>query len=235
MRIDRHSASEIASWVLVLSAVLTTLLIVRREFVQEETTTAPEARYVDGWEDALTIGRRSGPADAPVQVVEFADFECPYCALFETTMQAVRDKYPDQVAFTMAYYPLSNHLYAESAARAAECAHRQGRFEAMRVLLFEEQQAFGSVPWTHFAEQVGISDIEQFDACVNDIGTFERLEQGKKLGDQLGVRGTPTVLINGWQMPGAPTPEMFDMIVNNVLEGRLPAENMVFHAKTVRN
>ena len=91
--------------------------------------------FFEQWRDALAAGIRLGPADAPVQVVEFADFQCPYCARFELTVKTVREKYPDQVAFTFAHMPLPQHGFAESAARAAECADSQGRFEAMRVAL----------------------------------------------------------------------------------------------------
>jgi hypothetical protein len=98
-----------------------------------------------------------------------------------------------------------------------------------------KQQAFGSVPWTDFARQAGILDVEQFDTGVNDTGPFERLEQSKKLGDELGVRGSPTVLVNGWKLPVTPSVEMFDTIVTNVVEGRSPVADLDFRATTARN
>ena len=184
MNIDRGKVSEIVSWVLVACALLTTILVVRGEFVQESTTTAAtatewQATYVDEWEDALTVGIRAGSADAPIQVVEFTDFQCPYCARFEATVRTIRAKYPDRVAFTFAPYPLYYHEFAETAERVAECAHLQGRFEAMRSLLFEKQQEFGSVPWTDFANQAGIENISLFDVCVNDTEPMDRIERSK--------------------------------------------------------
>ncbi len=98
----------------------------------------------------------------------------------------------------------------------------------MRSLLFEKQQAFGSVPWTDFAKQVGIPDIKQFDACVNDTRPVERVEKGKKLGEEMGVRGTPTIIVNGWKLPVLPSSEDFDKIVKNVMQGRPPAADIDF-------
>jgi len=239
MSTDRRGLTDIASWVLVSCALLTTILVVKRELVQDSTpsaATAPrEAIYVEGWQDALTVGIQSGSADAPVQVVEFADFQCPYCAQFEATVQAIRDKYPDQVAFTFAHFPLPGHTFAEHAARAAECAHVQGRFEAMRSLLFEKQQDLGVVPWLDFAKQAGILDINQFDACVKDTGPVEGIEQSKKLAENMDVWGTPTIIVNGWKLPLTPSSEDLEKIVENVLNGRPPAADMDFLVSRARN
>jgi protein-disulfide isomerase len=228
MRADKARRSEIASWtLLVLCALSAACLVVRREFIQSSmamaAATEPQAIYIDGWEDALATGLRSGSANAPVQVVEFADFECPWCARFEATVRAIRGKYPDQVAFTFAYYPLPQHSFAATAAHAAECAHTQGRFEAMRSRLFEKQQAFGSLPWIEFATEAGIPDLRQFETCMTDTQTFERVEHGKKLAEKLGVRATPTIIVNGWKFSMPPTLDQFDEIVKNVVDGRPPA------------
>lgn len=96
----------------------------------------------------------------------------------------------------------------------------------MRSLLFEQQREFGSVPWADFAKQVEIVDVEQFDACMNDGRSLQRIQQGRELGDKLGVRGTPTVIVNGWMLPVPPSSEDFDKIVTNVLDGRPPTANI---------
>lgn len=239
MTADRNHLSELAAWVLVLCAVLTTIVVVRRDLVPNLVAgTVPDvewqARYVDGWEDALSIGIRSGSVEAPVQVVEFVDFQCPACANFEATVQRIRNRYPDQVAFTFVPFPLHYHEFAQSAQRVAECAHLQGRFEAMRSLLFEKRQTFDSVAWSDFAVQVGVEDLDQFDACVINTDSSERVERSRRLADKIGVQGTPTIIVNGWKMP-APSAEDFDKIVNNVAENRPPASDINFLATTARN
>lgn len=234
MRVDTGKLSEIGSWLLAFCAFVTTILVVYSLAVHRSTTTASsapqwEAKYVDEWQAALSVGFRSGPVNAPVQVIEFADFQCPYCARFETTVQEIRDKYPEQVAFTFAHFPLTYHDFAETAARAAECADAAGRFEEMRSMLFERQQEFGSTPWLEFARQAGISNVERFDACVRDTRPVERIQRAMELADTMGVRGTPTVFVNGWKMPVPPSSDHFEIIIKNVAEGKPPAEDLLWN------
>lgn len=217
--------TQVSAWVLTVCAVLSTIAVVHREFASNPAASAAialnqEPRYVEGWREALTIGLRAGSADAPLEVVEFADFQCPYCAKFEKTLEEVRAKYPDQVSVTLVHLPIPYHDFAESAARVAECAHAQGRFEEMRPLLFNQQQAFGLVPWTEFARQANISDVEQFDLCVADSRPVARIELGKRLAEKMDVRGTPTVLVNGWKWPRVPTFEDFEQTLRNIADGK---------------
>lgn len=223
---DSRRVSEIGSWVLVVCALVITGLVVRRESARAPTTTQPatEPVYVEGWEDALSVGTRSGAATAPIQVVEFADFQCPACARFDATVRAVLEKHSDSVAFTLVHFPIPFHTSAEAAARSAECAHRQGRFDAMRSLLFEKQELIGSVSWTEFGKEAGIPDVQKFGACVSSTEPLEQVESGKKLGQRLNVRGTPTILVNGWKLPFTPSPGDFDKIVAGTAGGMSSAE-----------
>jgi hypothetical protein len=84
--------------------------------------------FIEDWRADLAKGIRMGPTDAPVQLIEFADFECPYCAMFHKYMETLRARYPTQVALTYAHFPLPMHRFAEPAARVAECASDQGQF-----------------------------------------------------------------------------------------------------------
>lgn len=226
----RSRLGELASWALVFCAFLTTALVVHQEFFPDVSTastaitTKRQAIYVEEWHSALGTGIISGSQDAPIQVIEFADFECPGCARYEATVRAIREKYSEkQVAVTFAYYPLIYHEFAESAARVAECAHMQGRFEEMRTILFRNQQAFGSVSWKDLATQAGVPNLKDFDACIDDKESSNRVKEAKRSGDKMGVRGTPAVVINGWMLPIPPSLDEFDKIVNNISSGRPPA------------
>jgi protein-disulfide isomerase len=215
----------VGSWIVVACALVTTALVVRREFLQGDTAAEPkklEATYVSGWKDTLAVGLRTGPAEAPVQVVEFADFQCPSCARFEPTIRALRAKYPSQIAVTLVHFPLPQHNFAEQAARAAECANLQGAFESMRSLLFERQKSFGAVPWLEFAREVGVPDLMAFDECASDTQPVQRIEQGMSAAETLQIRSTPTILINGWKLPRPPSMSDFDKIVKNVAAGKKP-------------
>jgi protein-disulfide isomerase len=89
---------------------------------------------------------------------------------------------------------------------------------------------FGSVPWSDFAMQVGIGDIDQFDACVKDAKPLERIELSVKLAEQIGIRGTPTIIVNGWKLPMPPSLQQFDMIVKNVMDGKRPTADLEFRS-----
>lgn len=142
--------NNIVLYVLLLCALVTTGLVVRREFVSGSPTvqaSQSEPTFLEGWREALQHGIRVGPASAPVQIVEFADFQCPYCARFEKRLTEVSRRHGDKVAVTFVHSPLLSHDQAERAARAAECAHAQGRFVAMKAVLFEKQAVLGTVSW----------------------------------------------------------------------------------------
>lgn len=218
-------------------AVVTTALVIRRELIQKPDLTTVEERpvtYVEEWRDALIAGLRIGDSDAPIQVIEFADFQCPYCAKYETTVNAVRDKYSNQIAFTFVHLPIFYHEFAEPAARAAECAYAQNKFDEMRSLLFEEQADFGSVSWTSLAEGVAIPNLDKFNNCMSeDTQPLERIAQGIDLSKRMGIRGTPTIIVNGWKWPRPPSTTEFDQIVQNVLNGKSPADGTEYRAADV--
>jgi protein-disulfide isomerase len=216
---------SIVTATLVLCAVITTGVVVRREFFAPSA--APKAAeqkpvFVKEWRADLVKGVRIGSADAPVQLVEFADFECPFCRSFHGTLKTLRERYPRLVALTYMHFPLPMHRFAIPAARVAECASEQGRFEAMYDLLFEEQDRFGLKPWSDFASQAGVADRAAFDACINRTDPILRVTEGKALGNQLDVPGTPTVVINGWKLGRPPTLDELDHMVKAILAGKSP-------------
>jgi len=230
MKILPQQLGEPASWILVACAIVTTILVVRREMISD-VGHLPEVRkaaFVKGWESALHSGFRVGSENAPVQVIGFTDFECPMCSRFDGTVQAVRSKHGGQVAFTFVHFPLAYHSFAEPAARAAQCAHMQGRGAEMVPLLFSKQKAFGLIEWRELARAAAVPDLDKFDSCVTSAEVSAYVSKNRKLADTLGVRGTPTIIVNGWRMPAPPTIEEFDEIVANVLRGRPPASGMSF-------
>lgn len=229
LSLDKSKLNEIGYWAVVISALITTILVVRKEFFYEAPAVpSREAVYIEDWQDLLSAGIRSGLEDAPVQLIEFADFECPFCANSDEALRKLRDKYGNQVALTFVHLPLPFHENAKPAARAAECAHNQGRFDEMRKLLFERQEDFGQMPWTEFASEVGIPDAGKFEICVQDATPILRVEQGSKLARKFGVRGTPTIIVNGWKFPVALSVEDLDTIVNNILNGKPPATDTMY-------
>jgi protein-disulfide isomerase len=120
------------------------------------------------------------------------------------------------------HFPLRGHRFAIPAARVSECAGEQGRFEAMHDQLFEGQDSFGLKPWSEYATAAGVPDLAQFDACIKNSGPVRRIEEGKQLGTQIDVQGTPTLVINGWKLGHPPTAEELDAMIKAVLAGKEP-------------
>src|SRR6266853_962334 len=206
----KHKLDALIAATLVICALVTTGLVVRREFFAPAGTPAPvdqKPLFIRDWRIHLGNGVHIGPARAPVQLLEFADFECPFCARFHRELKGLRTRYSSQVALTYVHFPLPMHRFAEPAARAAECADDQGRFESMHDLLFEQQDRFGLKPWSEFAIEAGVADRASFEACIERTEAIPRVTEGKALGNQLDVQGTPTVIINGWKLARPPNLE----------------------------
>jgi protein-disulfide isomerase len=215
------------SWLtatLVACALLTTSLVVRRElFPQSRVQSAlQKPTFIKDWKSELSAGVRLGPENAPVQLIEFADFECPYCATLHTTVKVIRERYPTQVALTYVHFPLRGHRFAMPAARVAECAGDQGRFDAMYDRLFDEQESFGLKAWSDYAIEAGVPDLVSFEACVQKTSVVTRIEQGKQLVARLDVKATPTLIVNGWMLARPPTVDELNAMVGAILAGRSP-------------
>jgi protein-disulfide isomerase len=210
---------------LVVCALITTGVVLRREFF---STPAPNMQaeqkpvYIKDWRADLGKAVRIGSPQAPVQLIEFSDFECPFCGSFHKTLKTLRDRYPDQVSLEYVHFPLPMHRFAIPAARVAECAGEQGRFEAMHDQLFDGQDSFGLKPWSDYATAAGVLDLTAFDACIKKLDPIPRIEQGKELGKKLDVQGTPTLIINGWKLGRPPSLEELDAMVKKVLAGKEP-------------
>jgi protein-disulfide isomerase len=213
--------------VLVVCALVLTGLFVRREFFPPPSP-SPEAMpesdpvLLTNWREHLATGERIGAADAPLQVIEFGDYECPYCAQFHKEFEGVRQRYIKQVALTYIHLPLPMHRFAEPAARAAECAGAQGRFEAMHDRLYEHQNEFGIKPWTEMAKESGVPDVAAFEDCIGSQDASSLVSKGKQLATTLNIQGTPTLIVNGWMLGRPPTAAELEDMVKAVLAGRAP-------------
>jgi len=209
---------------LLVCAVTTTGVVLHREFMAPHSLTRAQQKpvLVPNWRVALEKGIRMGSAQARVQLIEFADFECPFCGSLHKTLETVRERYPTQVALIYVHFPLPMHRFAVPAARVAECAGDQGRFEAMYDQLFDGQESFGLRPWSDYATAAGVPDLSEFDSCIKKLDPIPQVEDGKRLGTELDVKGTPTVIVNGWKLGHPPSAEELDAMVKAVLAGKSP-------------
>jgi protein-disulfide isomerase len=185
--------------------VVLTAIVVRRQFsgssnesLQSEQAALRPPEPVDDWPRVAGAGHRIGPPNAPVTIVVFSDFECPYCARFATQIfPQLQSRFPDQLALVFRHWPLRRHASAYPAARAAECAAVQGRFEAFHNLLFSQQHLLPIKPFRQFAFEAGLKDLAAFDACTNSNAPVAAIEADITEVRRLGATGTPTLVING--------------------------------------
>jgi protein-disulfide isomerase len=143
-----------------------------------------------------------GPADAPVTVVEYGDFECPYCGQAEPVVRALLREFGD-VRYVWRHLPLSDvHPHAQLAAEAAEAASAQGAFWEMHDLLFRHQDALRASELIAYAEQLGL-DVERFARDLREHAGAARVAEDVDSADLSGVSGTPTFFVNGRRHYGA--------------------------------
>jgi protein-disulfide isomerase len=218
MNLDR-----ILSVTLTVAAVSLAAAVVYREIEPKGRPRAESDRPVllTGWRELLAKGRSLGGTGAPVQVVEFADLECPACRHFhQTTLPLVREKFGDKVNFTFVHLPLSFHRFARAAAVASECAASQGRFVEFVEVVFGKQDSLGLKPWSSFASDAGVVDSASFAQCTLRPEAAKPVEAGRTLADSLNIRATPTVLINGWQFSTPPSAATMIRAIEAALAGR---------------
>ena len=157
-----------------------------------------------------------GPASAPVTIVEFSDFQCPFCGRAEASVDDVLKKYGDKVRLVYRDYPLSFHPNAENAAMASECAHEQGKYWEMHNAMFGNQAKLAVNDLVDTAGSIGM-DKDKFKACL-DTGKYRaEVQHDFQDGQKYGVTGTPTFFINGIMLVGAQPTEKFSEIIDREL------------------
>jgi protein-disulfide isomerase len=144
-----------------------------------------------------------GPMDAPAKLVEYGDYECPYCAAAHQVVKAVQERLHDDVCFVFRQFPLSDmHPHAEKAAEAAEAAGEQGKFWEMHDILYENQESLEEGDILEYAGGIGL-DVSRFLAVLREGEPARRVREDFISGIQSGVGGTPSFFINGVLYEGA--------------------------------
>jgi protein-disulfide isomerase len=138
-----------------------------------------------------------GSADAPVTLVEYGDYECPYCGAAYPIVKEVQARMGERLRFVFRNFPIStSHPHAEQAAEAAEAAAAQGSFWEMHDVLYENQKRLGDEDLRGYAETIGL-DVGRFDTELADHAHADRVHEDFLTGVRSGVNGTPTFYING--------------------------------------
>lgn len=157
-----------------------------------------------------------GNPEAKVTIVEFSDFQCPYCGKVEPTLKKILETYKDQVKLIYKNYPLPFHENADPAALAALCAKEQGKFWEYHDLLFENQESLKVTDLKKYAVDLGLK-TEDFDSCFDSKKYKNQVQADFAEGNRVGVRGTPAFFINGRLLSGAQPFENFKAIIDEEL------------------
>jgi protein-disulfide isomerase len=143
-----------------------------------------------------------GPAEAPVTLVEYGDYECPYCGMAYPIVKRVQAKLGDKLRFVFRNFPLAEaHPHATAAAELAEAAAQQGKFWQMHHALYEHQNALAPADLERLASKVGL-DLDALETALRSGGAHQRVKSDFMSGVRSGVNGTPTFFINGRRFDG---------------------------------
>ncbi len=166
--------------------------------------------------DDLEGRHMQGPKDAPVTIVEFSDFHCPFCTRLSPTLQQLMQTYDGKIRRVFRHFPLSFHAGADKTHEASECAGEQGKFWEFLQKAFETSRSYDRASHLEMAKQIGL-DLKAFESCL-DSGKFQSLIQADiAKGSASGVSGTPTIFINGQKFSGAQSYDTLKAIVESKL------------------
>jgi len=159
-----------------------------------------------------------GAANAPIELIEFADFQCPYCRAVSPTVTKILNTYGDRIRFVYRNFPLDIHPDAKPAAEAAQCANEQGRFWPYHDRLFSTpNQPLSVADLKHAATMIGL-DADRFNTCVDAHKYRAVVDADTRAGTEAGVTGTPAFFINGRLLSGAQPYEAFKRLIDEELE-----------------
>ena len=160
-----------------------------------------------------------GESNAKVTIVEWSDFQCPFCNRVEPTLKQIEQEYGDSVRIVFKHLPLEIHPAARAAHAAAEAAHRQGKFWAMHDRIFLNQRDLSPETLLGYAKEIGL-DVGRYQRDVDSAEVKKAIEQDVEQAQKLGVGGTPAFFINGRNLSGAQPFPNFKRMIDEALEAK---------------
>jgi protein-disulfide isomerase len=160
-----------------------------------------------------------GPVNAPIQIVTYSEFQCPYCARVGPTVEQILEHYGERVRVVFRDFPLPMHQQARPAAEAAQCAHEQGKFWAYHDKLFANQRTLDNEALKRYAGELSL-DVERFNQCFESGKYRDAVNRDHEEGMRLGVQGTPAFFVNGRFVSGARPFEYFQQLLDEELAAK---------------
>lgn len=158
-----------------------------------------------------------GDKNAKVTIIEFSDFECPFCEKAEPTLKKIMDKYAGKVKLVYRDFPLTFHKSAQKASEASQCANDQGKYWEYHDKLYANQKALAVADLKKYAVDLGL-DIAKFNECLDNNKFADEVKKDLADGEAAGVDGTPAFFINGRKIVGAQPYESFEKIIEEELK-----------------
>ena len=193
----------------------------KRDEQAQQAAKAEEQQLEDQFKNPIKVDIGSSPvrgdANAKVTVVEFSDFQCPFCQRGAKTMEDLLKEYPKDVKVVFKNLPLPFHPQARPAAKAALAAGEQGKFWEMHDMLFQNQSNLTDEGFIEFAKKIGL-DVEKFKTDMKKPEYDKQIDADTAVGQQLGVQGTPGFFVNGVLVRGARPLPFFKTIVDRWLK-----------------
>lgn len=214
-----------------ISGVLTTaiaviaVVVARREWNlgRPAGPPPPPPTFVREWEEILGSAMPAGRTTAAVRVVEFGDLQCPGCRGYQSVLNRIADRFGESVEITFVHFPIAYHEMARPMARGAECARGMGRFTEFVDMVYQAQESIRIKTAWEYAKSAGLSDSGAFAACLADTTTTDvPIDAGLEAGAEIGVRATPTILVNGWRFEGAPSEPHLRRFIRETIDGKHP-------------
>ncbi|HMO02481.1 MAG TPA: thioredoxin domain-containing protein [Oligoflexia bacterium] len=193
----------------------------QREAAQKQAEARAKAELESQFKNPVKVDVGSsptkGPSNAKITIVEFSDFQCPYCSRGKNVMEEVLKAYPQDVRLVFKNLPLPFHDQARPAARAALAAGKQGKFWEMHDALFDNQGSLQESWYVEKAKALGL-DVEKFKKDMASTEIEEQIKTDETLARNLGIQGTPGFFVNGVAVKGAYPFDHFKMIIDRWLQ-----------------
>jgi len=196
-----------------------------RKHMERQREQARQAELERSFQDTKDVDPSGSPSmgndSAPVTIVEFSDFECPYCARAVVTLKQLTKKYGDKVRVVYKHYPIENHAKAWPAALASMAAHEQGKFWEFHDMLMFKQNEWRAVEdpvkiFIRYAESLGL-DKDKFKQALSNKNLREAVQKDMEQAKKLQVQATPTFFVNGVMVRGAVDIDYFSKVVDRLL------------------
>jgi protein-disulfide isomerase len=172
------------------------------------------------WENLLASGHRVGSESAPVTIVEFSDFLCPHCKEFSEVLEQYRKDHPKQIQVVFHNFPLPQHPYARRLAASAECVAKTGDYGKYYSLLFSKQDIIKELSLDSLAKEAGVKDLNAFNGCMKNPDITNTIRHDVRLGTDIGLMQTPTIVINRVMYSGGLTYEELSNAVDYVIRNQ---------------